>query len=161
MIRIHWYVVAVLSCMLSIQLYAKPILTAVCQEPSGPRIDIGGLIAQQAGKDMKISTDGFTGVTPIFVIDDTDPQKLRYLFDNTKGATDLGIARRATRSAVIVLQNTDMISSVETSSDTIAVFSLYPKAGVGFLTYHESNAIGGADAKSVTFVTKCQFKIDR
>lgn len=151
-------IAATLLFMITMPIHGKTLMTAVCQEPSGQRMDFGGLLAKQTGKDLNFSTDGFTDVNPIFRIDDTDQKKLAYLFANTKGSAEFGIAQRGFRSAYIVLASVDVISAIETSADTIAIFSLYPRAGVGFFTYHEANPISGADAKSVTFFAKCSFK---
>ena len=136
---------------------AKPIITIYCEEPEGPRIDVGGLPAKKSGKELNFSSDGFTGVHPTFIIDDTSTDTLTYLFDNTLPATVQGLSHKPARSAQVLTLNPQMITAIDYGRNMIAVFSLYPEAGFGFFTYHEVQPLGGADAKAVTYVSKCTF----
>jgi hypothetical protein len=137
----------------------KPFLTVVCDEPKGPRVDVGGWLAEKNGKRINQIEDSFTGVFPTFILDDTDLDHLLYLFGNTKSAEEFGIPIRGPRQARVLNLSAKLITAVETSSDGIAVFSLYPASGVGFFTYHEADPLGGADAKAVTFVSECNFSV--
>jgi len=139
---------------------AKPFITAVCDEPKGPRIDVGGWLAEKNGQRIYQYEDSFTGVFPTFILDDTDLKHLTYVFGNTKPAEALGVRPRGARQAYILNLSSELITAIEVASEEIAVFSLYPASGFGFFTYHESKPIGGADAKAVTFVAECKFSID-
>lgn len=137
--------------------FAKPFVTVVCDEPKGPRIDVGGWLAEKSGKRINQIEDSFTGVSPTFILDDKDLGHLIYLFGNTKPADQFGVPARGARQASVLNLSEKLITAAEVSSDGIAVFSLYPAAGFGFFTFHEADPLGGADAKAVTFVSECKF----
>lgn len=162
MAQVHYFV-ALLSTLVVVtfaaSVQAKPFLTVICEEPEGPRIDYGGLPAQKSGKQLNLSQDGYSGVSPTFVIDDTSLDALTYLFDNSKSAIDAGMSHRSARSARVLTLSGQMISAVEYGENSIAVFSLFPAIGVGFFTFHDLSPIGGADAKAATFVSKCTFTL--
>jgi hypothetical protein len=140
---------------------AKPFVTAVCDEPKGPRIDVGGWLAEKNGKRINQVEDSFTGVFPTFILDDSDLKRLTYVFGNTKSAKDFGVPTPGARQAYVLNLSSDLITAVNFTTEGVAVFSLYPASGFGFFTFHESNPVGGADAKAVTFVSECEFSSDR
>ena len=148
---------ACVAGMLVMPAQSKPIITAVCEEPAGPRIDFGGPAARQSGKPLNFSNDSFTGVNPTFIIDDSNLNSLTYIFGNTKPATGPALSQRAARLAHIVVLNNNLVSAIETTEDAVALFSLYPVIGLGFFTFHEAKPLNGANAKAVTFVSKCSF----
>lgn len=152
-----WIVAACFVGSFAAPVPAKPFITIFCEEPEGPRIDVGGLPAKKSGKQLNFSSDGFTDVHPTFIIDDTSTDTLTYLFDNTQPATVLGLNHKPARSAHVLTLNPQMISAIDYGRNMIAVFSLYPEVGFGFFTYHEVQPLGGADAKAVTYVSKCTF----
>ncbi|WP_150785601.1 hypothetical protein [Pseudomonas fluorescens] len=136
---------------------AKPVVTAICDEPKGPRIDVGGWLAEKNGKRINQIEDSFTGVFPTFILDDTDLKRITYVFGNTRSAEGLGVSARGAQQAHVLSLSGELITAVQVAANGIAIFSLYPASGFGFFTYHESNPIGGAEAKAVTFVSKCEF----
>lgn len=141
--------------------HAKPLITAVCDEPKGPRIEVGGWLAEKNGRRFNQFDDSFTDVFPTFILDDSDLEWLTYVFGNTKGSKALGIPTPGAQQAYVLNFSKDLITAVKTSADGIAVFSLYPASGFGFFTFHQSRPIGGADAKAVTFVSECEFSSGR
>src|SRR5690242_11827132 len=72
----------------------KPILTAVCDEPSGVRIDL-------VGQAIKKSDDSFTGVKPVFIIDDAKPGTLTVVWGPTQAVQDAGVPTPAVEAHVI------------------------------------------------------------
>ena len=136
---------------------AKPFFTVVCDEPKGPRVDVGGWLAEKSGKRINQIEDSYTGVFPAFILDDADLKHLTYVFGNTKSAKGLGVPTPGAQQAYVLNLSGDLITAVKLTEDGVAVFSLYPASGFGFFTFHESNPIGGADAKAVTFVSECEF----
>ncbi|WP_144173558.1 hypothetical protein [Pseudomonas sp. Kh13] len=131
--------------------HGKPLVTIICEEPAGSRIDID----RTATKWFKVAEDSFTGVHPTFILDDSDVAHITYFFNNTRPAIDLGIANRGARTAQIVSISSTMLSAIETLTDQVAVFTIYPVVGLGFFTFHDLNPIGGGDARSATFTSKC------
>lgn len=136
---------------------ANPIVTAICDEPKGPRIDVGGWLQKKTGNRINQIEDSFTDVFPTFILDDADLEHLTYVFGNTKSAKGLGISARGAQKARVLNLSGELITAISVAENGVSVFSLYPASGFGFFTYHESNPMGGAVAKAVTFVSECEF----
>ncbi len=149
-----WAAIALMQLLVA-DADAKSVMTATCDEPKGPRVDYGGFPAQKSGQPLNHSWDSFTGVYPAFIIDDADPKRLTYVFGNTKAGGDLGA--KPARAAIVIVGTDEMISAVDVGSNSVAIFTLYPKAGVGFFTYHEAQRLAGGDATAVTYIARCSF----
>lgn len=108
---------------------AKPVLTVTCSEPSGSRYDfVQGQLKQQP--------DGFSGATPVFVLDDSKPKNLTVIWGNAKWAKDAGIPPSA-EDASIQFANENMITAVFVDAlGAVKMYSLYPEKGVVYFTQH-------------------------
>jgi hypothetical protein len=57
-------------------LQAESLVTIICDEPRGPRIDYFG----NPKTELQEERDGFTGVNPVFILDPAAPQTLTVLW---------------------------------------------------------------------------------
>jgi len=132
--------------------FAKPILTATCEEPIGSRFD------QVSGK-VEIRDDGFTGVRPVFILDDEKPGKLLFIWGPAQWAKDAGVETKALE-AIIVSTTADKITAVrldDQAAGVMQMFSLYPAKGLIYFTQHRYlNAAGGVPNSS-TYYARCRF----
>jgi hypothetical protein len=144
--------VAALPTLLFAVAHRAPVLTAVCEEPSGVRVDL-------VGQTIKKGDDSFTGVKPVFIIDDAKPGILTLVWGPTKSVQDAGAPSPAVE-AQIVSQIDTKITAVRIDDPEYGVvhmYSLYPDKGLVFFTQHRYlNAAGGVPTAS-TFYTRCRF----
>ena len=65
--------------------YSKPVLTVTCDEPEGLRFDYGeiNLAGDPPPPEIKLSRDGFKGVNPTFLLNDTAPDILTVIFGDS------------------------------------------------------------------------------
>src|SRR5262245_16613672 len=71
----------------------EPILTITCHAPQGKRMEYGvfpnehidAIVKKKAAPKPRLHTvdDGYTGVTPTFIIDSAAPDKMTYLWGDT------------------------------------------------------------------------------
>jgi len=130
----------------------SPILTAVCDEPAGVRLDL-------VGQTIKKGDDSFTGVKPDFMLDDAKPGILTVVWGPTKALQDAGVPTPAIEARVISQIETK-ITAVRVDDPEYGVvhmYSLYPEKGLVFFTQHRYlNAAGGVPTTS-TYYASCRF----
>lgn len=131
---------------------AKPVLTVTCGEPTGIRYDqINGKIEKR--------DDGFSGVTPVFIVDDEKPGKLLFVWGPAKWAKNVGVETKALEAVVVSITD-DKLTAVRIDDPAFGVvhmYSLYPEKGLVYFTQHRYlNAAGGIPSSS-TFYSRCNF----
>lgn len=130
---------------------AKPIVTATCGEPVGTRYD-------QEGGVVRAKADGFSGVNPVFIIDDEKPRTLTFIWgpaDWAKG--ELG-ARPSAQEAIIISVTGEKITAVRVEEQGVTqMYSLYPSKGLVFFTQHRYITLAGGVPTTSTFHSKCVF----
>lgn len=144
----------------SVVAHADVEFAAICEEPSGPRLDFWRGLDPNASVELKRSEDRYTGVNPFFMIDSADPKTLRYRWGHTKAFGE-GLAEllpQTDKKAAIVIRTPDLVSAVEVhGTNRVSVFTLLPKLGFGAFTDHAYSAVLGEGLKAVTFTARCKF----
>ena len=155
-----------LAFMLAIiaQAQATEMLTVECDEPVGVRFEYGDY-GTPATKDrsqwkIEINEDRFTGVTPIFLLDENEPQTLVALWGDTKAlwGNTKAIPKDPLRviEAEIVYRSDDLITAVGMFRSDVWLYSLYPKVGWGYFSVHKHKT-WLRYASAATFRAKCRF----
>lgn len=130
----------------------EPSLTAVCDQPLGTRLDL-------VGPTIKSGDDSFTGVQPVFIIDEAKPDVLTVVWGATKSVRDGGVPTSALE-ATIISRTATKITAVridDAEYGVVHMYSLYPNKGLVFFTQHRYlNAAGGVPTAS-TYYARCQF----
>lgn len=143
---------AALPALLAVLAHRAPTLTAVCEDPSGVRVDL-------MGPTIKRGDDSFTGVKPVFIIDDAKPGVLTIVWGPTKAVQDAGVPTPAIE-AQIISQIDTKITAVridDAEYGVVHLYSLYPGKGLVFFTQHRYlNAAGGVPTAS-TYYANCRF----
>jgi hypothetical protein len=143
---------AALPALLSVLAHRTPTLTAVCEEPSGNRVDL-------VDQTIRRGDDSFGGVNPVFIIDDAKPGVLTVVWGPTKAVQDAGVPTSAIE-AQIISQIDTKITAVridDAEYGVVHMYSLFPEKGLVFFTQHRYlNAAGGVPTAS-TFYAKCRF----
>ena len=145
----------ILSCCLLLATTlsnAKPVLTATCGEPVGTRYD-------QVNGEVVSKADGFTGVAPIFILDDENPKKLTFVWGPAAWARDELKLKANAQEAVVISITSDKITAVRVEGEGVTqMYSLYPGKGLVFFTQHRYIAphMGGVPTTS-SFYAKCAF----
>ena len=144
--------VAIVMTLLTAVTEAKPVLTVTCSEPTGHRYDY-------VQGSIESSTDGFSGVNPVFVVDDEKPKKLLVIWGPANPARALGFERRA-NEATIISATPDKITAVridDANSGVVHMYSLYPVKGLVFFTQHRYLNFSGGQPNSATYYVRCTF----
>ena len=151
--------IMILGICLSSPVSGEPLLSAICGEPSGPRIDISPEMSGNSGASIEHSKDKYSGVHPLFTVDADEPNTLKYVWGNTEIAGDsLADVPTSERSAKIQIFNENIVSAVEVyKSNRVSVFTLLPKIGIGVFTDHTRTTVLGENVKAVTFTSDCRF----
>lgn len=139
---------AIFLIIASFSIQAKPVMTIVCNEPNGTRTDF------YAG-EFKEDKDGFAGVSIKIVFDSKKAQQVAVRYEPAKLAKEIGIKNPASTFRVLA-QNTDKISIMNQSDpNTIHLYSLFPKLGIGYFTIHRYAQLRTVEASVGTLVGKC------
>ena len=130
---------------------AKPALTVLCEEPIGTRYD-------QVNGVVRIKTDGFTGVKPVFIFDDEKPKILTFIWGPAEWAQrELGVKPSA-QEANIISSTEEKITAIRIEEGGVThMYSLYPSRSLIFFTQHRFITLTGGVPTSSTFYAKCTF----
>ena len=145
----------IVQALIATQAMAEPVLTAVCDEPSGPRIDYYASRDKSLPPKLERSEDRITGVNPTFIIDSDQPKVVTYVIGHTKKFGDpppFGAQR-----ADIVIHTDEMISAVKVGRGWITVVTLLPNLGLVAFTDHYDTTFLGERFVAKTFTAKCKF----
>ena len=143
------------QALIATQAMADPVLTALCDEPSGPRIDYYTSRDKSLPPKLERSEDRITGVNPTFIIDSDQPKVVTYVIGHTKKFGDpppFGAQR-----ADIVIHTDEMISAVKVGRGWIMVVTLLPNLGLVAFTDHYDTTFLGERFVAKTFTAKCKF----
>jgi hypothetical protein len=155
----------------------EPILTITCHEPKGKRMEYGvflyeyfdAKIKKKAPPKPRLRTgdDGYTGVTPTFMIDSATPDKMTYVWGDTaefepykQAARQFGlqVPAPAAQQAVIMVLNEDLISTFEKGPRYVWVNSFFPKLGVAYFVQHEYRELESvAWNTQISLFARCEF----
>lgn len=128
--------------------HANPIITATCDEPVGTRYDL-------QNSEVRSQDDGFSGVRPVFIIDDNNPETLTFVWGASNSAKTVFSVKDSVEKAKIISKTDEKITAVRTVDHGVTqMFSLYPRENFVFFTQHRH--IGWPT--SSTFYSNCQFK---
>ena len=143
------YKLAFLLIFIAATATAKPILTATCDEPVGTRYD-------QENGVVRTKSDGFSGVNPVFIIDDEKPKTLTFIWGAADWAKKELKMKATAQEAVIISFTEEKITAIRVEEQTVTqMYSLYPSKGLVFFTQHRY-IIGGVPTAS-TFYSTCSF----
>ena len=144
--------------------WAKPLFTATCEEPHGPRIDYGeelftnaGTAASSLKRELKHGDDSFSGVRPVFIVN--DDKSMTVLWGDTQAPGLPEDLRRPQRAevAIIIHQSEEQITAVvQLGKSSVWLYSLYPQLGYGLYTRNAHHVIGHHLVGSMMY-SKCQF----
>ena len=139
----------ILLTIASLNSQARTVMTVVCDEPNGTRLDYYEGVFRE-------DQDGFAGIKPKFIFDDKKPQYATVLLEPADLAKKLGF-KKTTNLFKIVLQDVEQITMV-TSTDGHAaqMYSIFPKKGVGYFSIHHYNPVQNGEATNGTLSAKCK-----
>ena len=150
--------ISILFIALAAPAASKPILIAVCEEPEGPRIDYGGMNGQEWS--LEISTDKYTGVHPVFIINDETPNNIIVYWGNTKKYDNQlsedfkkffkDLMSTKAWDAQIIHVTDSQISAIRLYDTGLMLYSLFPKRKMGYFTYHDNQSLFGMAEYTVT-----------
>lgn len=145
-----------LPAVLSVLGASKPILTALCDQPLGVRLDM-------VDTTLKRSDDSFTGVNPVIIIDDAKPDVLTVVWGATKPVRDAGVPTSALEAQIISRTPTKItaVGIDDVQNGAVQLYSLYPDKGLVYFTQHRYLNTAGGVPNAVTFYAKCQFSRGR
>jgi hypothetical protein len=130
---------------------AKPILTATCGEPVGTRYD-------QENGVVRVKSDGFSGVNPVFIIDDEKLKTLTFIWGPAGWAKKELEMKANAQEAVIILFTEEKITAVRVEEQGVTqMYSLYPTKGLVFFTQHRYITFAGGVPTTSTFYARCSF----
>ncbi|MDO9213333.1 MAG: hypothetical protein Q7U23_05805 [Methylococcales bacterium] len=141
-------IAALFFVALSYSAQARTVMTITCNEPNGTRTDF------YQGKFQE-EQDGFAGVTPKFIFDDTKPQLATALYQPAAAAKEMGF--RESVVFKIIVQTTEQITMVATPNDknVVQMYSIFPKQGIGYFSIHRYMAVKDGEASTATLLAKC------
>jgi len=143
---------AALPALVLVLAHRSPILTAVCDEPSGVRVDL-------VGQTLKKGDDSFTGVKPVFISDDAKPDVLTVVWGPTKAVQDAAVPTPAIEAQVIsrIDAKITAVRIDDAEYGVVHMYSLYPEKGLVFFTQHRYLTAAGGVPTASTFYAKCRF----
>jgi hypothetical protein len=134
-------------------LQAESLVTVICDEPRGPRIDYFG----NPKTDLQEERDGFTGVNPVFILDPAPPQTLTVLW----GDVDLShiLPKELLRSPKaerhpIIHRTREQITAVDSYDKGVWLYSLFPDLGFGVFARHSHP---GGQALGAMYYARCRW----
>ena len=123
-------------------------LSISCGEPSGQRLE------KFAGKAIESSSDGYSGVRPLFRLREGSKELLVAWGWSKSGAK----VRDDELTVATVLEHTDdRIVALEQSRSEFWLLAFHPKLGVGLFTRHARPFSGAANAS--VFSATCSFTV--
>jgi hypothetical protein len=129
----------------------KPVLTATCGEPVGTRYD-------QENGVLLTKPDGFSGVTPVFILDDEKPKVITFIWGAAAWVQKELDQKVSAQEAVIVSTSKDKITAVRVEEGGVTqMYSLYPQKGLVFFTQHRFITLADGVPTASTFYSKCSF----
>lgn len=135
--------------LLCCSVQAKSVKTITCDEPNGKRTDF-------FDGEFKEINDGFAGVTPKIVFDKPKAKKVTVFFQPADLAKEIGISNPTTVFN-IVAENADKITIIgHTNPNSVHLYSLFPKLGIGYFTIHKYSNINKGEASSGILRAKCK-----
>jgi hypothetical protein len=147
--KIRFRTIIVIILLMPLTQFAQQRLTVTCNEPKGNRIDY-------VSEAFEESQDKFSGVKPIFIYDNKNPDKLIFIWGATKIVPDELFPDEA-EDATIVSYSEDRITAIYTEpGEAVLLFSLFPKEGVVYFTQHRYIFFSIPNTSS--FYCKCNFK---
>lgn len=156
MIQVLLLLVSALLCA-GVKAEAKPVLTATCEPPTGPRIDYGDeKIGTRSEPKLKVQEDSFTGITPIFIVNDDETMTVVWGGTKVQGVPEEMSAPSA-MEAKIIYRSDEQITALEIVSGGIWVYSLYPELEYGVFT-RQVHWMLGKHLIGTLFHSKCAFK---
>jgi hypothetical protein len=96
----------------------KPVLTATCGEPVGTRYD-------QENGVLLTKPDGFSGVTPVFILDDEKPKVITFIWGAAAWVQKELDQKVSAQEAVIVSTSKDKITAVRVEECQSALKSIH------------------------------------
>ena len=143
--------------VLVVDVEAGSVLTATCESPKGLRIDYGMDIQTLDPNKLEFSQDSFTGVKPVFIVDG-DKKTMLVIWGNTEppGIPEALVRPPGAKEYAIVHWSLDQITAVESNSNGVWVYSLYPKLRYGIFT-RQTHWTGGGHLIGVVYHSKCRF----
>lgn len=128
---------------------AKPLLTATCEAPQGPRVDYGqellpdpGTFTSDSPRQLKLGNDSFSGVRPIFIVNDDRSMTVLWGDHKPIGLPDGIIRENRAEHALIVSESEEQITAIQIGNSSIWLYSLYPRLGYGLYTRNSHHVIG-------------------
>jgi hypothetical protein len=135
--------------IVSLNSHARTVMTVVCDEPNGSRLDF------YAG-EFREDQDGFAGIKPKFIFSDKKAQYATVLLEPADLAKKLGF-KKTTNLFKIILQDSEQITMVAPTDTHLAqMYSIFPKKGIGYFSIHRYNPVQNGEATNATLSTKCK-----
>lgn len=141
-------VAVIFLAALSCSAQARTVMTITCNEPNGTRTDF-------YEGEFQEEQDGFAGVTPKFIFDDTKPQLATALYQPAAAAKEMGF--RESVVFKIIVQTTEQITMVATPNEknVVQMYTIFPKQGIGYFSIHRYMAVKDGEASAATLLAKC------
>ena len=128
---------------------AKPLFTATCEEPQGPRVDYGhellldpGTFTSDSPRQLKLGNDSFSGVRPVFIVNDDKSMTVLWGDQKSIGLPDDLIRENRAEHALIVSESEEQITAIQIGNSSVWLYSLYPRLGYGLSTRNSHHVIG-------------------
>lgn len=146
---LYLIIILIINCHNAI---AEELMSASCSEPKGVRYD------RVEGKTT-LNDDGFSGVTPQFVLSKSNPSKLTVIWPDSK---NLGSnAKQQTHEATILEINESMISAIVIyEQQRLNLYTLFPSKGVAFMSTHKNIPLQGGIPSGSLFKLDCKFEFN-
>lgn len=131
---------------------APPLLTVTCAAPQGVDMSYGsGLLGLRTDR-VETASVAYPDLHLIFVLEEDTSRRL-LLTVSAQNARQ-GPPESSTEAAI--LYNTDdQITAVAPRGQSVAMYSLFPKLGIGYFVTHDHIPLGYT-SRSVTTYARCQ-----
>jgi hypothetical protein len=135
---------------------AAPRLTVTCDDPQGTTTLYESGLLELGEQRWETVPTVYANAHPTFVLDEATPQRLHVTWGASPNETTVPPSPPPSAEAMMLLEARGQITAVFSGAQTVWIFSLFPKLGIGYFTAH-SHFPMGYSSRSTSTHAPCQF----
>jgi hypothetical protein len=147
---------ALLLVVLWREVDAAPRLTVTCDDPQGTTTLYDSGLLELGEQRWETLPTLYAGAHPTFLLDDATPQILYGTWGAAPDETMAAPSPPPSVAATIVLESRGQITAVFAGAQTVWIYSLFPKLGIGVFTSHSHFPMDYTSRSTSTYA-QCQF----
>jgi len=149
-------VCALLLVVLWRRVDAAPRLTVTCDDPQGTTTLYESGLLELGEQRWETLPTIYTGAHPTFVLDDATPHVLHVTWATPPDEVMVAPSSPASVETTILLEARGQITAVYSGAQTVWIYSLFPRLGIGSFASH-SHFPMGYTSRSTSTHAPCQF----